>query len=363
MAIRVIFNPTARSGKSRNLLRWLEQTEIECELKPTSCAGEGRALAAAAVRDGCATVVAAGGDGTINEVVNGIADVPGGLDQTRLGLLPVGSVNVFSRELGVPSRLEDAWRVVLSGRETRLDLPVVEYRHAEGTVCQHFVQLAGAGLDARAVEMVSQRWKRCLGPSAYLIAACRAWVGPHPLIRVDATNRSCCGRFVLIGNGRCYGGRWPAFPDADFQDGRLEIRVFRNLGWLMIARTLRALASGRIRQLRDADHLQSAEFALRVCAEINSDFAGGSWAGGRGGTEPSASLRGQSSINGDTLLPLGLAAGPAALPPKPEVIFAQTLSAAEEVPLELDGEAVGRLPARFKVRPRALRVLVPCIPA
>ena len=82
---------------------------------------------AEAVRDGFEIIVAAGGDGTLNEVLNGIADVPDGFQRARLGVLPLGTVNVFARELGIPRRFDRAWQTILEARETRVDLPVVEY--------------------------------------------------------------------------------------------------------------------------------------------------------------------------------------------------------------------------------------------
>ena len=71
--------------------------------------------------------MAAGGDGTVNEVLNGIGDAPDGFARARLGVLPLGTVNVFARELKIPLRLERAWEVLQRGREMKIDLPRVEF--------------------------------------------------------------------------------------------------------------------------------------------------------------------------------------------------------------------------------------------
>src|SRR5208282_1868611 len=119
----VIFNPTAKGEKAKRFRRHLELIAAECALKQTVAAGGARALAAQAVGEGFDTVVAAGGDGTLNEVLNGIGDVKDGFERARLAVLPLGTVNVFARELGLPMDLKRDWEIIRAGRETRIDLP------------------------------------------------------------------------------------------------------------------------------------------------------------------------------------------------------------------------------------------------
>src|SRR5579884_3410049 len=126
MRICVIFNPTARGEKAKRFRRHLDEIGAECALKQTVSAGRARPLAAEAVREGFETVIAAGGDGTLNEVLNGIGDVPDGFERARLGVLPLGTVNVFAKELGMPAGLKQGWQILRAGNETRIDLPMVE---------------------------------------------------------------------------------------------------------------------------------------------------------------------------------------------------------------------------------------------
>src|SRR3989442_1080269 len=118
----VIFNPAARGEKASRFREHLGTLSAQCSLKPTYAAGAGRALAAEAVREGFERIVAAGGDGTINEVLNGIGDEPEGLARACLGVLPLGTVNVFARELGLPTKFDSAWEVVQRGQESLIDL-------------------------------------------------------------------------------------------------------------------------------------------------------------------------------------------------------------------------------------------------
>src|ERR1051325_4511115 len=150
----VIFNPTARGERAKRFRRHLDDIGAECALKPTTAAGGGRALAAEAVRGGFESIVAAGGDGTLNEVLNGIGDEPDGFARARLGVLPLGTINVFAREIGMPMDLRGAWSVIRRGRESAIDLPRVEFGGGGQAQQRWFAQLAGAGLDAHAVELV-----------------------------------------------------------------------------------------------------------------------------------------------------------------------------------------------------------------
>ena len=231
----VIFNPTARGEKARRFRRHLDDFAAGCVLKLTAAAGDARRLAAQAVAEGYETIVAAGGDGTLNEVLNGLGDAPNGFERARLGVLPLGTVNVFARELALPTRLADAWATVLHGRETRIDLPCVTYTANDGPRRHYFAQLGGAGLDARAIELVDYGLKKKIGPLAYVIAGLNALRENPALITATGGGHSISGELVLLGNGRLYGGPYRIFPQADLRDGRLEVCVFPRANWLTLA--------------------------------------------------------------------------------------------------------------------------------
>jgi diacylglycerol kinase (ATP) len=231
MRICVIFNPTARGNQARRFRARLDRLTGACAFKPTTGPGAATFLAAEAVGEGFDTVVAAGGDGTVSEVVTGLAQAAEGLARCRLGLLPLGTINVFARELGVPLDLEGAWATVLQGRETRVDLPFAEFRDATGERRRCFTQLAGAGLDSRAIAGVEWEWKKRLGWLAYVLAGLRALRERPSQVRVSGGGYSVVGELVLIGNGRFYGGEIPMFPQASLQDGQLDVRVFPRADW------------------------------------------------------------------------------------------------------------------------------------
>jgi YegS/Rv2252/BmrU family lipid kinase len=258
----VIFNPVARGDKSRRLRAFLEQRvgeDSRLTLLPTTRAGEATRLAAQAVADGASLVVAAGGDGTINEVVNGIA----GHDVT-LGVLPLGTVNVLARELGIPLSLRQSWELLRSGRTRTIDLGCAT---AQGRQ-RYFVQLAGVGLDAWAVRHASWELKKRIGPLSYVWAGLKTLRQALPDVLVEASSPAS-GPAVLVGNGRFYGGSFPMFPQARMDDGLLDVCVFEKGGYGDVMRYGAAmLRGGRHVKLPDVHYVRVSEFLCSSPAEV-----------------------------------------------------------------------------------------------
>ncbi len=276
----LIFNPVARGEKAHRFRCHVGQFSASCELRGTTAPGEARHLAAQAIADGFDTIVAAGGDGTLNEVLNGIGDAPEGFERVRLGVLPLGTVNVFARELKIPLRLPAAWETVLAGHETRIDLAWAEFV-ADGTSQRRCcVQLAGAGLDGRAIELVDWSLKKRTGALAYVVAGFKAICRRQPKITVTPSSGGPAieGELVLIGNGRFYGGNFRVFPSADLRDGLLDVCVFPRVNWLTLLRCAPALLLGGRLPERIVNRFQTAAFTLSAAAPVPFEVDG-EWAG------------------------------------------------------------------------------------
>ncbi|HEX3623821.1 MAG TPA: diacylglycerol kinase family protein [Verrucomicrobiae bacterium] len=235
----MIFNPAARGNKARYFRRYLDEMSGRAAFKATTAPGDARRLAAEAVGDGFDVIAAAGGDGTVNEALNGIGDA-NGFERTRFGVLPLGTVNVFARDLKIPLKLEHAWEVLRRRRERILDLPQVEFAQNGGIKKQFFIQLAGAGLDARAIELVDWQTKKKIGPLAYVVAGLKALREKKPLIHAaqnpQSANSAFNGELILIGNGKLYGGEFQIFPQADFNDGLLDVCIIPRTNFATLLR-------------------------------------------------------------------------------------------------------------------------------
>ncbi len=263
----VIFNPAARGDQARRLRKRLDEIAAVAELRPTLAPGDARRLGAEAIREGFTTLVAAGGDGTLNEVLNGLADADG-FAHTRLGVLPLGTVNVFAKELNLPHDFSGAWAAIQRGREIIIDAPWAEHVVNGRTERRYFAQLAGAGLDSRAVELVSWKLKKRLGPVAYLIAGLQALAENLPPIEVSNGHETASGQLVLIGNGKFYGGRFPIFPRADLTDGVLEAVVYPRVNLAVAARSGWGMLTGNFHTGGKTIQLRGTELTLKCAHPI-----------------------------------------------------------------------------------------------
>lgn len=273
----VIFNPAAKGQKAERFRRLLGIIGAEATLKQTAAPRDARRLAAQAIADGFETVIAAGGDGTLNEVLNGFGDAPDGFARARLGVLPLGTVNVFARELGIPLKPEVAWPVLQRGHEKRIDLAQVDSGEADPQRT-YFAQLAGAGLDSRAIELVDWPLKKKLGPIAYIVAGLKAIQEQQSdLVATDGTH-AITGQLVLVGNGALYGGTFRIFPGATMTDGKLDVCVFPTVNWMTLFRCgfsllLRGkLPEALVRRLRASSFTLASKSPARF--EVDGELAG-----------------------------------------------------------------------------------------
>jgi len=185
--------------------------------------------------------------------------------------------------------LKQCWQIICDGHTRTIDLP-----NANG---KHFVQLAGIGLDAQAVKETSVAFKRSFGPLSYLISAAQIASRPPPQLVIESKGaKTMEGSFVLIGNGRLYGGPFPFFKRALIDDGLLDVVVFKRIGYLDIIRYLQEVIFSSSISMPELEYFQTKR--LRV-------------------------------------------------------------SSKDEVPVEVDGELIGTCPVEFRVRERGLRVLAP----
>jgi diacylglycerol kinase (ATP) len=249
----IIFNPAARGEKARSLEQNVRSlTEADAFLLSRS--GKTAALARELAQEGYSTIVAAGGDGTVNEVVNGIA----GLD-VSLGILPIGTMNILAYELGLPTtQLEQCWEIIQLGFTRSIDLAMANN--------QFFVQLAGVGLDALAMRETDLNMRKTIGPISYIFAAAQIIGRPAPRLEICFEERETLGGcFVLVGNGRFYGGPLAFFPDAKNDDGLLDVLVFKHQGYLDIIRYLQGVLAGNHADFADIEYRQVQ--SLRVISD------------------------------------------------------------------------------------------------
>ena len=265
--ILVILNPAARGERANAQRDKIAALSLRLVVQLTNSPGDARAMARQGVLDGYSTIVAAGGDGTVNEVVNGLAG-----SEVNFGILPVGTMNVFATELGIPQNdLAKAWQIIDAGRIRQVDLP----RAGD----EYFVQLAGAGLDAEVVQRTTPDSKKALGPMSYLLTLAQVAARKPPIVHIDPVDGPPReGSFVLVGNGRLYGGPFVLFKDARLDDGLLDVLVFQNQSHWDLIRYFQAIAFGNHPGLPDVEYFQTRGLRLLsreyVPMELDGELTG-----------------------------------------------------------------------------------------
>jgi len=208
---QLIVNPVAGAGKTAK--KWpyikslLENIGLCFEHDLTEAPGHAIELAKSAAKKGCELVVTVGGDGTINEVVNGLYD-SGNIADVMLGIISTGTGRDYIRTIGIPWAYQEACQCLMNPRKFTVDVGVIEYMKDGQMVKRLFVNFAGLGFDAEVVRTTTQKFKALGNTASYL-------------------KRKICT--VLMSNGKYGGGGMFAAPDADPTDGLLDVLIIGDL--------------------------------------------------------------------------------------------------------------------------------------
>jgi diacylglycerol kinase (ATP) len=251
----VILNPAAGSADDRETLRKALERLGRYRLVTTEGPKDALTKTRKAIREGYRRIAAAGGDGTLNEVVNGMRDA---FDSALLGLLPLGTGNDFARSAGIPDDLDGAVEVLGSGSDQKVDLVHLSVRQRDS----YFINASAGGFATLVDEQLTEESKDFWGGLAYYIAAAKALprlteyqfrirLDSEPVITVSGYNLVVC-------NGRTIAGGLPIAPEAAIDDGRMDIVVVPALPLpqltLLVSRLLRG------------EHLESEDIFYRKAA-------------------------------------------------------------------------------------------------
>jgi YegS/Rv2252/BmrU family lipid kinase len=295
-----LVNPASANGATGRAWPRLEQQARELGLSGetlhSQCPGELAALARSAAEGGADLLVAVGGDGTVNEIVNGIAGLPG----VELAVIARGTGWDFVRTYGIPRRLEEAVAVARAGRTREIDVGRAVFHDQAGTEqTMYFANIASAGMSGAIARRANVTSKALGGKVSYLwatVAVLSRWRSGELNVTVDGERRSARMHDVVVANGRYFGGGMEICPDAEPDDGVFDVLLIGDLTKRDLLFTLPKTYRG--------SHLPHPK------AEV---------------------LRGSRVA----------------------------VDAPTAVPIELDGEQPGTTPASFELVPRALRLRVP----
>jgi diacylglycerol kinase (ATP) len=300
---RVVFlvNPASDNGATGK--RWPELAHRAARLGLTGETlfserpGHLIELAGSAVDGGATLVVAVGGDGTLNEVVNGIA----GRD-VDLATIPLGTGMDFGRTYGIPTKFEDAVRLALEGVPRTIDAGRVSYRTWGGEdAVRWFANVGSVGMSGAVAQRANGMSKALGGKATFFYALTRVfleWENTDVTVRFDGEERHGKMHDVIVANGVWHGGGMMLAPDARPDDGAFDVIMIGDVGKVDFLTTAPKLYKGR--------HIGHPKIEVVRTARVEVD-------------------------------------------------------AGERLPIELEGEQVGTTPATFELVPGALRVRVPSL--
>lgn len=300
--MKLIVNPVAANGAvGRNWTRvrdFLQAEDASFDAVLTEEPGHATRLARQALDDGYQTIVAVGGDGTVNEVLNGLVK-EGSVDpEVTLGIIPCGTGADFSRTVGIPRDYVEACRHLLCLETRLMDLGKITCLREGREVERYFINVAGLGFDGEVAELANRSPKVLGGTITYLACLFTSLVTyRNKNVELSFDGQHARGRVnsVVVCNGRYLGGGMFMAPDASFDDGIFDVVILGNLNKLEVVANLPRVYKGT--------HLTHPKVSLCHAREIH-------------------------------------------------------VEARERMFLQADGELIGEAPATFQIVPRALRVLV-----
>src|SRR5208282_3577975 len=299
----LIYNPTAGGGRLRlhrldDARAILARAGIETSLRATTAPGHATELARQCAAEGCRLVIVSGGDGTINEVVNGLAG-----SHTALAVLPCGTANVLAKELRIPWDLRRAAELVPRSLPRRIALGLASALDASRDP-RYFLCLGGAGPDGVMVYSVNLGVKQKIGVLAYWWEGFRQLVRySFPHFRIASGDRELLASLVVVGRTRSYGGPFEITTGASLFEDSFEVLALTTRSPVAYLAMIPSLWLGRLRGRADVHVWKTAVLRCEVVA-------------------------GNGAV--------------------PAPVYAQ-----------VDGEPAGRLGVEFRIVPSALTLLVP----
>jgi YegS/Rv2252/BmrU family lipid kinase len=251
--VLVIFNPAAGWRRRRKLDRFVETLRARScvvDVLETTAPGDATRFAANSVGSDYDVIAVAGGDGTINEVVNGLNG-----STMPIALAPLGTANVLAAEIGLPRSLTACADVVCSGRPRPAHLGAFDGRL--------FIIMAGIGFDARVVADVSPALKRRLRKAAYVLKTLvGAFRYPPTVYDVLVDGVAYRATSAIIAKGRHYGGDYICAPEARLDDPAFQVCLFHSAGWWHVLRYGLGLIRGRLAFYPDVEIVRGRQVTI-----------------------------------------------------------------------------------------------------
>jgi diacylglycerol kinase (ATP) len=273
----LIINQTAGGGKARKLLpkilKIFNRIGLSYHISYTTCPGGATSLARQAADNGAEIIVSVGGDGTINEIINGILTSN---NQPSLGIIPAGWGNDFIKSTSIPKDIYQACQVIKEGKTKTIDLALINQQ-------TYFANVCGIGFDAEITALANQiktnhsNWKS-LSAYVYVFAAIKKLLSPIPSFQLKITIDDQVIEedilFLAIANGRVEGGKFNIAPDARIDDGLLDIWIIQKMARGRCLRLLPKAIKGNHKDEPEVSFFRGKNILIEAYEPITAQVAG-----------------------------------------------------------------------------------------
>ncbi len=277
MNTKLIINQTAGGGKPEKLvpeiLKYFEAMNISYHTSWTTSSEGATSLAYQIANSNTDQIVSVGGDGTINEIINGILP---SVKQPPLGVISGGWANDFIKSTSIPTEIYQACQVIKKGNTKNIDVGLINNQI-------YFVNVFGIGFDAEIAALANQiktnhpHWKT-LSAYVYVFAAIQKLLFPLPSFQAKITidGEIIEGEilFLAIANGRIEGGKFNIAPDAEIDDGLLDICIIRKMDRLRCLHLLPKAIKGTHRDVREVSFFRGKEILVEANRPVTAQVAG-----------------------------------------------------------------------------------------
>jgi len=270
----LISNPIAYKASSNKVARasyYLQSKGYTVESLFTGKKGDAEELARKAIEKSPSLIIAAGGDGTYNEVINGLAG-----SEIPMAILPLGTTNVLAKELGVPETVQGSMDIAIRGVPRVVSLGKITLLKGSPKA-RYFCTMLGIGFDAMTVFGLNKTFKKISGKGAHIYSGIKVLSRFHPAeLTFTIGEKSYSGYSAVIGKGAKYGGHFKITPDARLTDPDLYICIFKGKKRLDIFRYVMGVLTRSHLSFKDIEYLMAQKIQVdgRAHVQIDGDYLG-----------------------------------------------------------------------------------------
>ncbi|MEW6068758.1 MAG: diacylglycerol kinase family protein [Nitrospirota bacterium] len=274
--IVIISNPVAKKASEKKISiasNFLKSKGYKVEIFSTKKRGDAENFARNAITESPHLIIAAGGDGTFNEVANGIAG-----SETPMAILPLGTTNVLAKETGIPENVEKAMEIAVSNTPKTISLGKIsclrenQITHQQLPITRYFILMAGIGFDAEAVFGINENIKKVSGKGAYIYSGFKVLLNFKPSdLAFDIDGKIYSGSSAVIGNTAKYGGNFKITPDARLSEPNLCICLFKGKKRGDILRYVIGILTKSHLRFNDIEYLKANRIQINGNSHIQID--------------------------------------------------------------------------------------------